>query len=208
MLRRLKGDFIAGLAVLLPIGITGYILYRGFLLFDSILKDIIRILLFKFVGIEYFRDHSLPGIGIITLIILTILAGAVAKNIIGRRIIALGDRWLARIPLFNRIYKAISQIIKAVFSQSKTFLERPVLIEYPRQGMYCIAFVTQDTRGAVQDSLKEDVVSVFLPTTPNPTSGFLLFVPKESVIKLNINVEDALKLVISGGTLTPENSET
>ncbi len=204
MLRRLKNYFITGLVVLLPIGLTVFILYRGFLLFDGILTELIHLLLFKVVGIEFFRDRSLPGIGLVALVFITILIGVLAKNFLGRRLIARGNRLVARIPLINKIYRAISQIISAIISGKRQLSESPVLFEYPKEGVYSIGFITQDTEGPVQELLKDDVVSIFLPTTPNPTSGYLLFVPKKSIYRLNMSAEEALKLVISGGTVTPE----
>ena len=103
----------------------------------------------------------------------------------------------------NKIYKAIDQISQAFFSDKREIFKKTVLVEYPRKGMYSIGFYTQDTHGPVQDALPEDVISIFLPSTPNPTTGFLLFVPKKDVITLDLSVEEALKLVISAGAIVP-----
>ena len=112
---------------------------------------------------------------------------------------------MTRIPLINRIYIAIREISEAILSEKREVFKKAVLIEYPRKGLFTMAFFTQDTRGPIQDTLKEDVVSVFVPTTPNPTSGYLLFVPKTQVTDLDMSVEDAMKMVISGGSVNLRN---
>ncbi|MFQ5771483.1 MAG: DUF502 domain-containing protein, partial [bacterium] len=130
-----------------------------------------------------------------------------ARNYFGRKIVNFGDKIVQRIPLINRVYGAIKQISQAFFTSKREVFKKPILFEYPRRGIYSIGFYTQDTRGPVQEALDEDVVSIFLPTTPNPTSGFLLFVPKSEIIELNLTIEEALKLVISGGAIVPSNTK-
>ena len=143
--------------------------------------------------------------GFIALILLIIGTGLLARNYFGKKLIAMGESIVARIPIISRIYSTIQQISQAFFSEKREVFKKAVLFEYPRKGIYSIGFYTQDTRGPVQDALEHDVVSIFLPTTPNPTSGFLLFVPKDEIIDLNLTVEEALKLVISGGAIIPQN---
>ena len=123
-------------------------------------------------------DLSIPGLGILGLLALLLITGALTRNYLGKRLIALGDAIVRRIPLANRLYKAIREIAEALFSEKRELFKEAVLFEYPRPGLWSIGFFTQNTQGPVQDALDEDVVSVFLPTTPNPTSGYLLFVPK------------------------------
>jgi len=123
---------------------------------------------------------------------------------IGRRKLKIA---VAGIPIISRIYSTIQQISRAFLSEKREVFKKAVLFEYPRPGTYSIGFFTQDTKGMVQDALDCDVVSVFLPTTPNPTSGFLLFVPKTEIIELDMPVEEALKLVISGGAIVPQSRE-
>jgi uncharacterized membrane protein len=172
---------------------------------DGILSESIRLVLGKVVKLEFFRKHNIPGLGFVAVVIMIFIAGVIARNIIGRKIITSTERVMGRIPLANKIYGAISQIAKAILSDKREVFQKPVLVEYPRKNMYSIGFFTQDTQGPVQESLPEDVISIFLPTTPNPTSGFLLFVPKSDVIGLDLSVEEALKLVISGGAIVPES---
>lgn len=200
---RLRGYFFAGLLVLVPIALTVYIFWQLFIGVDGLLRQYVSHLLFKALGIEV-TDYSIPGLGILSIVMLIILAGVIARNYFGNKILGLGNQMLARIPIINRIYITFQQISQAFFSERSEVFKTAALIEYPRKGIYSIGFITQDTRGTVQNRLDEDVVSIFLPTTPNPTSGFLLFVPKTDIMELNISVEEALKLVISGGSIVPE----
>lgn len=196
----LRTTLLAGLLILAPISLTAYILYKLFQLFDGLLRETI---------IRFVADHILhtplniyfPGIGILALLALLLLTGSIAKNFVGRRIITLGDWFMRRIPLANRLYTAIREIAEAVFSEKREIFKNAVLFEYPRPGLWSIGFFTQDTQGPIQEALEDDVVSVFLPTTPNPTSGFLLYVPKSSIRDLDISVEDAMKVIISAGAL-------
>ena len=149
----------------------------------------------------------MPGVGIISLLLLTVFTGMVARNYVGRKVVNFGDRIVEGIPLINRVYSAIKQISQAFLASKREVFQKAVLFEYPRKGIYSIGFYTQDTRGAVQESIDNDVVSVFLPTTPNPTSGFLLFVPKSEIVELDLSIEEALKLIISGGAIVPKNTD-
>lgn len=199
MWRRLRTYFLTGLVVLIPLVLTVYIIWKLFYAIDGLLRGVVTNVLERF-GIPI----SSVGLGFISVILLILLTGLIAKNYFGRKLIQLGELIFARIPLINRIYRAIQQISNAFFSERREVFKKAVLIEYPRKGVYSLAFLTQDTKGEVQDRLKQDMVSVFLPTTPNPTSGFLLFVPKRDVIEMNMSIEEALKLVISGGVIAPE----
>ena len=203
IIKSLKANFWAGLVALLPLYLTIILLWNLFLLVDGILKDAVRLLVGNIIGWTYFKTHYIPGLGFVTVIILILLAGVVARNIIGRNIVVIGNSIMAKIPLVNKIYKAIDQISQAFFSDKREVFKKTVLVEYPRKGMYSIGFYTQDTQGPIQDALPEDVISIFLPSTPNPTTGFLLFVPKNEVILLELSVEEAMKLVISGGAIVP-----
>ena len=204
MLKKFKNAFITGLIILLPLSLTAYIMYSGFVFFDNILQNFISYILYKLAGWEFFADHTIPGVGLIALLLFTVIIGILARILIVSRIMVLGNRILNKIPLVNKVYITIYQISQALLSGQKDFFEKPVIIEYPRKGLYSIGFVTQDTKGPVQDALAEDSISVFLPTTPNPTSGYLLFVPKKDIIDVNLTTEEALKLVISGGMVIPD----
>jgi len=205
--RRLKRYLFTGFLIIGPIGVTMFLFWKGFLFLDGILGKGINYLLRDILELNIYGNRPIPGIGFVALIILLILTGFAAHNVFGHKLIQKSQRFLNQIPLVNRIYHAVEQISQAIFSGRREVFKRAVLIEYPRKGIYSIAIMTSDTSGYLQEKLPEDSISVFLPTTPNPTSGFLLFVPKSEIIELNISVEYALKLIISGGTLSASEKE-
>lgn len=201
MLKKIRTYFLAGLLVLIPLVLTVFIIWKLFIAIDGLLSGFINNMLER-IGIPV----TSIGLGFISVVLLIFLTGMIAKNYFGRKVIRIGEDIVTKIPLMNRIYLAIKQISNAFFSEKREVLKKAVLIEYPRKGIYSIGFFTQDTKGEVQDRLQQDVVSIFLPTTPNPTSGFLLFVPKSEVAELNMTIEEALKLVISGGAIVPTST--
>jgi uncharacterized membrane protein len=196
--RRFRNYFGTGLLVLVPISLTVFIILQLFQWIDGILRGAVFHL-----GINI-GDKPIPGVGFVALIILITFVGVIARNYIGRQIIALGDKIVTRIPIINRVYITIQQISQAFLGEHREVFKKAVLFQYPRPGIYSIGFFTQDTKGIVQDNLEEDVVSVIVLTVPNPTSGFLVFVPKDQIIELDMPVEEALKLVISGGSIVPK----
>jgi len=202
--RKLRNHLVTGLLVLVPVAVTVYILNQLFLVLDGLLGDLVNRLLAEAFGYEY-SSVRIPGLGLLALLVILLLTGMIARNYLGRKVIEIGDRLITRVPLVNRIYMTVQQISEAFFAERREFFKRAVLIEYPRKGTYCIAFYTQDTRGEIQDKIEHDLVGVFVPTTPNPTSGFLLFVPRADVIELEMPIEEALKLVISGGAVIPND---
>jgi len=202
MFKKLKNAFITGMLVLMPLGLTVYILLAGFRFFDNILKRLIHQLLYLTMGIELFRDYTIPGIGLMALIALTIVTGVLARVLLFKRFIKLGSELLSRIPVISKLYNILSQISDALFSSKSEVLKFPVLVEYPKKGVYAIAFITKEYPSIMQETLEEDVVAVFLPSTPNPTTGFLLYVPRDSITKLNISAEEAIKIILSGGAVS------
>lgn len=200
MLNAVRRTFVAGLLVAIPISLTMFIFVWLFTWFDAKLGEPVTRFLNEQVGLKWITD-PIPGFGLLVLILLIFLAGIVARNYIGGKLISLGEYIVTQIPLINRIYIATREIVDAFLSEKREVFRKAVLIEYPRRGAYSIAFFTQDTRGPVQDALEDDVVSVFVPTTPIPTSGYLLFIPKSEIKELDMSVEDALKLVVSGGSV-------
>ena len=131
------------------------------------------------------------------------LIGALTAGFLGRWVIHTGERVLNRMPVIRSIYSAVKQIFETVLAQQSNAFREAVLVEYPRRGIWAIGFITGTTKGEVQNLTEETTVNIFLPTTPNPTSGFLLFIPREDVIPLDMSVEEAVKMVISGGIVTP-----
>ncbi len=197
MRRRLKKYFVTGLLVVIPIGGT-YLVLATFLKFlESFLGDFLK---------NYSRFY-IPGMGIATLIIFIFLIGFFTSNFIGRKIVGLWEGIMVRVPLVKNIYMAFKHVIDTVSLQSKEHFSRVVLVEFPREGVYSIAFVTGVTKGEVQNLTDERVINVYVPTTPNPTSGYFLFVPESKIIPLSMSVEEAMKMIISGGLYTPTHVE-
>jgi uncharacterized membrane protein len=179
---------------MMPVLVTVYVLGFTFRLIDSLLGDFLRL----YIG------RSLPGVGFLVTVALIFLIGLVATNVIGHKILKFLENWFARLPLVKPIYTASRQIIGAFSSQRRSVFQSVGMIEYPRKGIYAVGFVTGEGMGEVQHKTSADVVTLFLPTTPNPTSGFLLLVPRAEIVTLDMTVEEALKLIISGGVVAPE----
>jgi len=191
----IERQFFAGLAVLLPIGLTLYIVWT---LFNFVSKSVAPLL----IRISILQEMPVVAIRVIAFLITFVIIwiiGMIATNIVGRKILKLPEVLLLKAPVVNRIYQTIRQIIQTIIV-SKTALRQVVLVEYPRKGVYTIAFVTN-----VYEEKGKKNVSLFIPTTPNPTSGFFVIVPEEEVIPLKITVEEAMKLVVSAGIITPED---
>ncbi|MDZ7385775.1 MAG: DUF502 domain-containing protein [candidate division KSB1 bacterium] len=202
----LRTNAITGLVVIVPLVLSLFVLYRLFVAIDGLFKGVVGVFLAQRIGLT-FHGRPIPGLGLVALVLLIFLTGLVARNIVGRRLIAAGEEFLGRVPLLNWVYKTFQQILQAFVSDKREVFSKVVLVEYPRKGLYSLGFITQDTKGPIQDRLESDVYSVFLPTTPNPTSGLLLFVPKEEAKEVDMSVEEALKLVVSGGTIVPPAGE-
>ncbi|MGH7494082.1 MAG: DUF502 domain-containing protein [bacterium] len=199
---KIKGYFFAGLLVLVPISLTVYIIYELFLAIDGILRQVVFVLLRESFG-GIFKTQPIPGMGFITLLLLILGTGMAARSYFGKKIMEVGDRAVNRIPFISRIYSTVRQISQALFGEQREFFKKTVLVPFPSPGMWRLGFYVQEVRGEIQDVLQQDVVSVFVPHTPNPTGGFLVFFPKSDVIELDLPVEDALHLIISGGTAVP-----
>jgi len=145
----------------------------------------------------------IPGLGVLLTLLVVFVTGVLAANIIGQRLVRFGERVLTRIPVFNSIYHSVKQVSDTLFSPSGQAFRKAVLVQYPRQGVWTIAFLTGRPGGDVANHLSGDYVSVYVPTTPNPTSGFFLMLPKSDVIELDVTVDEALKYVISMGVAVP-----
>ena len=192
-MRWLRRYLLAGLAVVLPTVVTAYVLWFLFTKLDGILGSYLR----EKTGLTF------PGIGLAAIVVILLLAGIMASNLIGKRLIRFLQKGLESIPLFNRVYVAIRQISETLLSERSNVLRQVALIEYPRRGAYSICFVTSENRGEIASKLARRTVNVFVPTSPNPTSGFMLLVPEEEIIPLDMSVEEGMKMVISAGSYTP-----
>ena len=191
-LARMRSWFLTGLLVTAPVLLTVYITWTAVQLIDSQVASLL-----PWVSQNSFT--SLPGVGAV----LITLIGAVAAGFLGRWIIRLGESILNRMPVVRSIYGAIKQILETVISTQSDAFREVILVEYPRRGLWVIGFVTGSTKEEVARRVKGDLINVFVPTTPNPTSGFLLFCPRKDLIFMDMSVEDAVKLVVSGGIVTP-----
>lgn len=200
LLSRLRNYFLTGIIVTAPIAITIFLFWQFITFLDSYVGRI--------VPAHYIEDYlpfGIPGIGLIVMLGFLTLVGFMAAGFAGRTLVRLGERLLSRMPIVRSVYGTLKQIFETVFNQSSRSFREVVLIEYPRRGIGAIGFVTGPTQGEVQERTDEDLVNIFLPTTPNPTSGFLLFVPRKDLIQLDMTVEEGIKLVISGGIVTPKS---
>ena len=196
---RLRGYFITGILVTAPISITIYLTYLFLTAIDSQVA--------KFFPQSWYNalygNTVIPGFGLIIAIIFFIIIGWFATNILGRFFIRIAEYIVHRMPVVSKLYGAIKQIFETIMtSQSQAFRE-VVMLEYPRKGSWSIGFVTGVTEGEVQRITAQETVNVFVPTTPNPTSGFLLFVPKKDLKYLDMSVEEGVKMVVSAGIITP-----
>lgn len=195
----LRRYLVAGLLIWLPIGAT--VLVFKFLLG---LMDGLLFWIPSAYQPQALLGFRIPGLGAILGVVILLITGILAANLLGRRLVGFYEGLLARIPLVRTVYSSIKHFAEVVLSESATSFRKVLLIEYPREGLYSIAFQTSDNADEVQAKTGESIVTVFLPTTPNPTSGFMLFVPRSRVTELDMTVEEALKLVVSLGVVVPK----
>ena len=197
---RFRRYFLAGILVTSPILITVYVTWLIITFIDSQVAGLLP----ESLDFTKKLPHQIPGLGLIISIIVITFIGAITPGFIGRTLLKVGERILDNTPVVRSIYGAIKQIMETVMSTNSESFRDVVLVEYPRKGIWVIGFVTGETKGEVQTLNEEILINVFIPTTPNPTSGFLLFVPKNDLIYMKMKVEDAVKMVISGGIVTPQ----
>ncbi len=194
MFKRIRNIFFTGILVLLPLIGSIYVIWVLLNIMDKVTGPMV----------ETFFGRDLPGIGTIFTFVIIFLVGLFATNLIGRRIIHFGEKILMKIPFFRSIYISLKKVLEAMFSQHHDSFKKPVLFEYPRKDLYQIGFLTRKTSTYFDVVTGHELYNIFLPTTPNPTSGMFVLVPKEDTIILDISIEEALKLIISGGILSPE----
>jgi uncharacterized membrane protein len=199
---RLRNYFLAGILITAPVGLTIYIAW----LFITWVDDGVFALLPPKYNPETYLPFSIPGIGLVIAVVVIILIGAVTAGIIGRMMRQAMEAVLNRVPVIRGVYGAIKQVTETVLANRSAAFRECILVEYPRKGIWTIGFMTGPTYAEIVQATgeqDEDMVNVFVPTTPNPTSGFLLFVPRRDIIVLKLPVEDGIKLVISGGMVVP-----
>jgi len=211
MLGRLRGNFLTGLVVIAPVGLTIWLIWTVVGWIDGFVLPLVPFryhpdrLIQDLLGLDPSLQINVRGIGVIIFLLFTVLVGVMAKGLIGRSLIRFAESLVERTPVVRSVYSGIKQISETIFAQSESSFESACLIEYPRKGIWAIGFISTDAKGEIASKSQGtgEVASVFLPTTPNPTSGFLLFVPKRDLIMLDMTVEDAAKLVISAGLVYP-----
>ena len=205
MLQRIRAYFFAGVLITSPIVIT---LALALWLINFVDSHIVPLIPEQWNPDTYLRELfgfqiSIPGTGVVILFVVITLIGWLTASYIGRTFVRIGEKIVARMPVVSGIYGAVKQIMETIFRNQSQAFRRAVLVEYPRRGLWTVAFVTGTAEGEIKDLVADELVNIYVPTTPNPTSGFLLFVPRKDVIYLNMTVEEAFKLVISGGLVTP-----
>ncbi|WP_319823668.1 DUF502 domain-containing protein [Thalassovita sp.] len=202
---RLRSSFLTGLVVIAPVGLTIWLVWTLMGWVDSVVLPLVpeRFQPEPYIGI------NLRGVGIIFFLVFTVVIGWIAKGLLGRSLIRWAESLVSRMPVVRSIYSGAKQIAETVFAQSERSFEKACLIQYPRAGIWAIGFISTQAKGEINARVPTDdtVMTVFLPTTPNPTSGFLLFLPKSDVIELDMSVEDAAKLVISAGLVYPTQKD-
>ncbi len=199
LLGRLRNYFLAGILVTAPITITIYVTW-GFLKFlDNKITP--------FIPYEYnpntYLPVEIPGLGLLIALVFFTFVGWLTRNFFGRLIVRISEYIVERVPVINTIYGAIKQIFETVMASKSDAFKEVVMFEYPRKGIWVMGFVTGVSKGEVQDLTDNETVNIFLPTTPNPTSGFLLFLPKKDIIYMKMSVEEGIKLIVSGGIISP-----
>ena len=192
---RIRNYFIAGVVVLIPIGVTFYL--------TIFLVTISSKILPKEINPNHYLPYNIPGLEIIISIILITLIGWLSLSFIGRRLLNLFNNILKKIPILRTIYSAIGQMTET-FTKTNKDKKNVVLVEYPRRGSWAVGFATKENTGEITSKVKKDLINVFVPTTPNPTSGFLLMFPKDEVIYLDLTFEQASKFIVSAGTSNPD----
>ena len=189
--RKIRGHFFAGILIIVPIGLTIWIFVQIFNWIDGFLQTEV---------IERIFDKPLPGVGFAAVIVLIYIVGVIASNVIGRRLIRYGESLLERVPIARHLYTGIRQIVNSFSEPTKTGFMQVVLIEFPRKGIRTIGFITNE----MTDESGKKLINVFIPTSPNPTSGYLQIVRENEIIRTTISVDAALRMVVSGGRMSPE----
>jgi len=198
MMAALRRYLVAGLLIWVPLGVT--------LLIVTFLVDLIdQTLLLLPVSIqpEHLLGFRIPGLGLVLTAVIVLVTGIVVTNLFGKKLFIIGEQLLRRIPVVRSIYGAVKQVTESMFSTGKSF-RKVVLVEYPRKGMWTLAFQTGSGSPEIREKTGRNITSVFVPTTPNPTSGFFLMVPSEDVIELDMSVDDGLKMLLSVGVVVPQ----
>ena len=200
--RRIRNIFITGLLITLPIALTYFILQFLFKNLDTLSPVFTKILID--MGAPIPEGYRIPALGLVITLLIVLAVGWFTTNFFGKQMINLGESIVEKIPFVRKIYKGSKQVVQSIAHADTTAFRKVVLLEFPRRGMLAIGFVTGSARGEVQEYTREDVLNVFVPTMPNPTSGFLVFAPPEDLTEIDMSIEDGIKYVVSGGIVDTE----
>ena len=199
---RIRNVFITGLLITLPIALTYFILQFLFKNLDALSPVFTKVLID--LGAPIPEGYRIPALGLVITLLIVLAVGWFTTYFFGKRMILLGENIVGKIPFVRRIYKGSKQVVQSIAHADTRAFRKVVLIEFPRRGMLAIGFVTGEARGEVQKNTCDDVLNVFVPTMPNPTSGFLVFAPPEELTEIDMSIEDGVKYVVSGGIVTTE----
>ena len=208
---RMRTYFLTGVIVAAPISITVYVTWSIIEWFDEQFLPLIPDLpphIAERLKLPFDLPFEIPGLGLIVALVGLTVIGFLTANLLGRSIVKFGERLVDRMPIVRGIYNVLKQLFETVLTDSSQAFQHAALVEYPRRGLYTIGFVAGDTRGEVVRRTELDLVSVYVPTTPNPSSGFILFIPREDVRVLDMTVEQAMKYVVSVGVVVPPDLKT
>ena len=197
MLAKIKNYFLTGVLVSAPVFITFWIVFSLVKFFDQLITPLIPF----YINPNYYLPTDVPGLGLIILVALLVFIGFITASFFGSFILRKTESLINKIPLIKAFYKTIKQIIETIFRNNSQAFREVVLLEYPRKGLWVLGFTTGEVKGAVGKKIKSPCINVFVPTTPNPTSGFLLMVPKSQLKYLNVKVDDAVKTIVSAGII-------
>ena len=199
----LRRYLVAGLLVWLPLGATFFIVRLLVRWMDNSL-----LLVPQAYRPESLLGFAIPGLGVVLTLIILLFTGLVAANLFGRKLVSLWERLLSRIPLVRSVYSAVKQLVETMLSDGGQSFRKVLLVEFPRRGLWTLAFQTGTDQGEAQEKTGRDVINVYIPTTPNPTGGYFVLVPREDVQELDMSVDDGLKMLLSMGAVVPDHRQT
>lgn len=197
---RLRGNFLTGLVIVLPVALTIWMVWS----FIGFVDNRVLPLVPSYYNPLTYVDFNIRGVGVVIFLLFTTIMGAVTKGLFGRQLVRIGESIVDRVPIVRSIYNGVKQIVETITTSSENNFDKVCMFEYPRKGIWAIGFISTKTGSEIRQKANSgDLYSIFVPTTPNPTSGFLLFVPQKDTIVLDMDVEDAAKLIISAGIVEP-----
>ena len=196
----LRGRFLAGMVIAAPIAITFFVLQFLINFIDNRVKPLLP----PVIQPETYTNIAIPGFGVLVMIIALTILGAVTTNLLGRSVVRGADRLLSSVPIVRNVYAAFKQLVEVLTNNQQSSYDRVVMVEYPKVGSWCIGFVSTNAQGEIAHRLSPEFVGVFVPTTPNPTSGFLIYVKETECIEMDMSIEDGAKMILSAGLVVPE----